>query len=484
MKFVADISSLDQNTPPHNIEAEQQLLGALLIDNSTYDKVSDILDAEHFFDEFHGEMYEVIGKRILLGVVASPVSLKGFYANNTALAELGGVNYLVRLAGAAIMPAYCRDYARVIIEEHAKREVLDATEAASWDLQHGIPAVEVANRIEDQVAKVSQKSAASPLTRSWISASTGALEQIGSAYQGEAAAGISTGIERLDKIIGSLRPGNSIVIAGRPSMGKTTIAHNMALHAALNGNGAFFASLEMTSEELSMRAFSYLLARQGTKITYTSMINGTLSEENYRAVAAVAQEYQGLPLITGERECRDIGRFRAGARRAQQMLANTDTPLKLVVIDYLQKLHDKKARGFYEQVSAASDACKNISMDLGVPVIALSQLSREVEKRDPAIPNLSDLRESGKIEEDADAVILVYRPAYYLRKKLGSMIQSDDIGKYADLEALLRKHEFDLDLIVAKQRNGPTATAKTFFQGKYNFVGQIGPSPNELDFEQ
>lgn len=482
MNYIAPSAPDQDQEPPSNIEAEQQLLGALLTNNANFDKITDLLNKDHFYDPVHQRIYEIIERRVDSGLIASPVTLKSHMTHDQGLQELGGLGYLANLAAASVSAFAVRDYASLIVEEHAKRQILASAESACFDIRQGdAPSNEIANRLEDEVARISATVTTKPLTHSFLSSMTGALEQINDAYQGTQKFGVDSGIASLDRLIGGLRPGSSIVLAGRPSMGKTTIAHNIALNVARSGNGVFFASLEMTSEELAMRAFSNLLAARGQALPYNKIIRGDLKEDQFRAIVDVAQEHEALPLIIGERECRNVSRFRSAARRAQQQLSGTPNELRLVVVDYVQKLEIPNSRNTYEEVSRVSDAIKNLAMDLNVAVIGLSQLSRGVENRDPPVPMLSDLRESGKLEEDADAVILAYRPAYYLAKKLDTD-DGEDVGKTADLRAALEKCELDVDLIVAKQRQGATGTAHSKFHAALNFMGTFPADNNQKDF--
>lgn len=249
----------------------------------------------------------------------------------------------------------------------------------------------------------------------------------------------------------------------------TTLALSIARDAILSGNGVFFASLEMPGEQLAARFLARGLYERGLRVPYAKIERGQLTEEQARVWVDEGQQQAEWPLVIAERDVRDIGRLRIAARRAQQRLMDTPTPLGLIVVDYLQLLAVDGLTKGYERVSAASDFVKSLAMEFGVPVIALSQLSRAVEQRDPPMPNLSDLRESGKIEEDADVVMFAYRSAYYLQKKLESV--RGNIEKQADLEALIESERYDLGLIIDKNRHGETRSVKVFNDLAYAFVG-------------
>jgi replicative DNA helicase len=451
----------EQQLPPHNVEAEQQLLGAILTNNDVFNLIAGMITADTFFDPVHTFIFQTITDMIGNDQLASPVTLKTAVETHPGVQELGGPRYLVRLAGAAISSHAAKDYALLMIDLKAKRELLAVCNDATQKIYLGREgASQISNTLEAKVGKVSGIVAAKPLIRSFLSAIVGGINQINSAYSGEAAIGVSTGLGDLDRRIGLMRPGNMILLGGRPSMGKTTLAQNIAYHNISNGVGVYYGSLEMTGEEMSPRFIAKGLAAQGTNISYSNMLSGNLSEGEIRKVIIEGQRQSDLPLILGERHVREIGRMKASVRRAQQHLCDTPTPLGLVIIDYLQLLASNTSRSSYDRVSEASDMCKSLAMDLEVPVVALAQLSRNVEQRDPPVPMLADLRESGKLEEDADVVLFCYRDAYYLRRKLDAV--KGDISKEADYRMALAECEKQMDIIIAKQRSGATGTARAF----------------------
>ena len=293
-----------------------------------------------------------------------------------------------------------------------------------------------------------------------MSAIVGGIDQINAAYMGEDPVGVSTGLADLDKRIGRLRPGNFIILGGRPSMGKTSLAQNIAFHNITHGVGVYFASLEMPVEEMAPRFLAKGLAEKGTPIAYSNMLSGNLSEFEMRKVLEEGQAQSDLPLMLGERSIREVGRLKASVRRAKLTMSDTPAPLGLVIIDYLQLIASNTSRSAYDRVSEASDMCKSLALDLDVPVMALAQLSRSVEQRDPPTPMLSDLRESGKLEEDADVVLFCYRDAYYLQRKLDAV--KGDVSKEADYRVALAECEKNMDVIIAKQRSGATGMTRCY----------------------
>lgn len=439
---------------PNSVEAEQQLLGALLLDNALMGRVAGRIEAGDFFDPLHAEIFESVRDRIDHGQLASPVTLGAAMKDHAALKDLGGGSYLAKMAMCAITPGQIAHYAELLVDLSAKRQALEvASEINDMVSQGAKGAAEIAQQAETRLGGIVGRSSVKPITRSHLSALTGALKSVNDAYMGEVPTGTSTGLGGLDNRLAMMRPGNLIVIAGRPAMGKTTVAQSISHHVASGGRGVFFASLEMSAEDLSTRMLAKGLATRGHRIPYTAMLRGNLTEDQMRLVVDETKAQQGLSIRYGERHVRDVSTLRSAARRARQEFERMETPLGLVVIDYIQLVHSSRARSPYERVSEASDMAKSLAMELEVPVIALAQLSRDVERRDDKRPVLSDLRESGKLEEDPDAVIFCYRHAYYLERLIAS---TEDADELADYQALLARCRHEIELIVAKQRSGAT----------------------------
>jgi replicative DNA helicase len=271
------------------------------------------------------------------------------------------------------------------------------------------------------------------------------VQWITNAVTGEAETGVSTGLPQLDDAVGKLRPGELVLLGGRPGSGKTSIAQNIAFNAASAGVGVFFASLEMLQADIGVRFLARGLADRGVRIPYSRMLSGRVSEDEHRAVVEEAKRQQGLPLMMAERNVRATSVLRAAVRRARQAMADTASPLGLVVVDYLQLLQPDQGGGTYDRVSAASDACKDLAMELGVPVLALAQLSRSVEHRDPPVPQMSDLRDSGRLEEDAGTVIFAYREAYYLQRRIEACENDEELMSMRMRLSTLLSAYFDRD---------------------------------------
>lgn len=448
--------------PPHSIEAEQQFLGALLLDNNLYFKDGAQVDTAAFYEPLHGEIYDAIAQRVSNGQLASAVTLRPAFENDKRMTELGGAAYLVRMAGASVSSFAIVEYAQLITDLHGKRRLLEYMREAGERIHMGAtPAQEVAQALETATGALLSQTEAKPLVRSHLSAVMGAVKQVNDAYSGTEQVGVSTGLRQLDGKLGFLRPTNLIILAGRPAMGKTSLAQNFAYAAAKSMTGVFFASLEMSGEELAQRFISKGLAESRRQVEYNRMIAGRLSEAEMRMVIEEAKAQEALPIVIGERDVRQISRLRSAARRAQQRMADTAAPLGLIIVDYVQRVDSDRPLPIRERITAVTDALKSMAMDFNVPVVAMAQLNRAVELRDNKRPMLSDLKESGSLEEDADVVLFCYRHAYYLQKEIEALGGSD-LEAEADLRAALDRYRDDLEIIIGKQRSGSEGAVKAF----------------------
>lgn len=448
--------------PPHNIEAEQQVLGALLADDSSFSKVSGFLERDHFYDPIHAEIFGEIETRVQAGQRATPTIISNSMKASEGLRTLGGPGYLARLVGSSVAAFAIRDLAEIVADAAAKRGLLTSMDSARDVIGEGkVPARTVAATLETDAGKVAAATSTKPLIRSHLACVTSAIRESHAAYAGEEVPGFTTEIKQADDILRRVRSGRLYVLAGRPGMAKTSIAQNFATAALRQGRGVFFGSLEMPGEEIANRFLSQGLAARGVRIPYERIADGRLSEDQFRQVVDEAKRQESWPLVVAERDVREGSRMRSAIRRAQQHFAGTKMPLGLVVIDYLQLLQFKDARIGYERASMGSDFCKSIAMEFDVPVIACAQLSREVERRDNPFPMMSDLRDSGKLEEDADVIILLFRKAYYLKAEIDAC-DPGDVERRVDLEAELSRLNDNVDLIIAKHRGGRTGTAKAF----------------------
>jgi len=471
---MAEISSFNgggaqEASSSHSVETEQVVIGALLLNNELYHKISSRLEADDFFDPVHQRIWDCISSRVDAGSIASPVTLKSDLANDDGLKELGGAGYLARMAGSSRTTGF-EEYVSHLIELKAKRDILSIAKDATETVEHGTgPAHEVASKMEQQAGSLIARTTSKPILSSHLKGVTDAVTNINDMRMGDRPPGIPSGIRQLDDLMGGFMPGRFYVVAGRPSMGKTTAVHNFAWAAQKAGHGVFFASLEMPGDEMATRLLSRGLIGKGHRVPYSRMLRGKVTDEEMRLIVDEAKAQEATPIYYGERHVRSITRLRAAAKRAHQQLADTGTPLGMIVIDYIQLISDPTAKDPRISVSRATSLCKDLAIELSIPVIACAQLNRSVEQRDPPVPVLSDLKESGSLEEDADAVIFCYRNEYYLQRKLDAG-QNGGIDAQADLEAQLAQVRNEIDYIVAKHRGGPVGQRSSYVDLAHNLI--------------
>jgi replicative DNA helicase len=464
---------------PHNIEAEAALLGAILIHNEAFDRVSDFLEPQHFSEDLHGRIYDVMRTLIRAGKVATPVTLKGFLPEN----DLGGMTvpqYLVRLAGDATTIINAGDYGRTIYEAALRRNLITIGE-------------EIVNRAYDAPADDSPRSQIEEAERHLYKlAETGryeggfqefkaalkiAVDMAAAAYKRDGnLSGLATGLTDLDVKMGGLQKSDLIIVAGRPGMGKTALATNIAYNVAkayqagksengdrlaLNGGIVGFFSLEMSAEQLATR----VLAEQSGVASY-KIRRGDISESEFVRLSEATQEMNIIPLYIDQTGGISIAQLTARARRLKRQHG-----LDLLVIDYLQLLSGSARRGEnrVQELTEITTGLKALAKELEVPVIALSQLSRQVENRDDKRPQLSDLRESGSIEQDADVVMFVYREEYYLNMKKPVEGTEEFLKWHSDMEKVHGRAE----VIIGKQRHGPTGTVELQFEAELTRFGNL-----------
>jgi replicative DNA helicase len=464
---------------PHHIEAEQQLLGAILTNNDVYDRISSLVKAEHFFDPVHQRIYEVAAARIQKNALASPVTLKAFFDDDSGLKELGGPAYLVRLAGAAISAYAARDYAQMIYDLAVRRELIQL----GRDIAAQAAKVEVASEPKDQIIeaeqrlyKLGEQGVAERGFQSFLKAVTDAVNVANAAYQRDGGlAGISTGLIDMDKKLGGLHPSDLLILAGRPSMGKTSLATNIAFNiakahkrgrlpdgteGAVEGGVVGFFSLEMSAEQLAARILS-----EASEVPSEQIRRGDMTEAEFRRFVEAAKALEACPLYIDDTPALPISQVAARARRLKRTHG-----LDVLIIDYLQLLKGTSKDNRVQEVSEITQGLKAIAKELNIPVVALSQLSRAVESRDDKRPQLSDLRESGSIEQDADVVMFVFREEYYReREKPGD----HELEKMAQWQALMESVHGKAEVIIGKQRHGPIGTVELSFEGRFTRFGNL-----------
>ncbi|MBU2960080.1 replicative DNA helicase [Citreicella sp. C3M06] len=477
--FNATGVEIDQaDTMPHSIEAEQQLLGAILTNNDVYDRVAAILTAAHFYEPVHARIFEIAAARIAKNNLASPVTLKAFMESDEGLKELGGPAYLVRLAGAAVSSFAVRDYAQMIYDMAVRRDLIRlgrdiADKAAKVDVKSE-PREQIVEA-EQALYKMAEQGSSEGGFQSFLRAVTDAVHVANAAYQREGGlAGISTGLADMDKKLGGLHPSDLLILAGRPSMGKTSLATNIAFNiakayrrgiktdgteGALDGGVVGFFSLEMSAEQLASRILA-----EASEISSHKIRQGDMDEREFRRFVDAAKELEACPLFIDDTPALPISQVAARARRLKRTHG-----LDVVIVDYLQLLRGT-ADNRVQEIGEISMGLKAIAKELNIPVIALSQLSRQVENREDKRPQLSDLRESGSIEQDADVVMFVFREEYYTEREKPSDDRLDEMAAWQ--EKMSRLHG-KAEVIIGKQRHGPIGTVELSFESQFTRFGNL-----------
>lgn len=444
----------------HNIEAEQQLLGCILIRNDTFDLVADMLKPEHFFDPVHRRIYEVAAARIGKNHVASPVTLRSVLEDEDGLKALGGPKYLAQIAGAAIMPSHIRDYAGIVIGDAARRALEEGATSALQNLRAGGEAPEVRAALLSALQSLPEAKGEES-THSLLKAVSEAVSAASEAYQGGMSF-LKTGVPALDRIIKGLGPGDLCILGGATSMGKTSMSLEIAGNVAAAGQGVAFVSLEMTRQELATR-----MTAARARVSYTDLRDpSAMSEDAFRKWIEASSAMAELPIEIIPKHIRDIPAIHAAARRAASVLAK---PLSLLVVDYAQLVRGA-GKSRYEQMTEVSIGLKQIAGMLGVPVVALCQLSRDIGSRDDKRPQLNDIKETGQFENDADQVIFCHRESYWMERSGPKPNAKGEITDQANLDwqADLAANRNVMELLVRKNRHGPISSVKVGFHAPEN----------------
>jgi replicative DNA helicase len=474
LKLAPDAGTPAYRSAPHNIEAEQALLGAILVNNDAFYRVSDFLEPKHFFETIHLTIFETAGSLIRMGKVATPVTLKTFLPAETDIGGMTVGQYLARLAAEATTIINAQDYGRTIYELALRRDLIGIGEDMV-NVAYDAP-VDFAPRaqIEDAERRLYELAESGRYDggfQRFSQALTVAVDMAAEAFRRDGKlSGIATGMRDLDIKMGGLQHSDLIIVAGRPGMGKTALATNIAYNVAkahraevqadgtmksVNGGIVGFFSCEMSAEQLATR----ILAEQ-TSIASSTIRRGGISEADFEKIRDYSIELQSLPLYVDETGGLSISQLTARARRLKRQKG-----LDLIVVDYIQLLQGsgKRSDNRVQEVTEITTSLKALAKELNVPIIALSQLSRQVESRDDKRPQLSDLRESGSIEQDADVVIFVFREEYYLANK-EPRVGTPEYEKWQlDMSLVHGKAE----VIIAKQRHGPTGTVELQFEGQF-----------------
>ena len=463
---------LANNDGPHpsswlsNTEAEQSLLGAILIRNQLYEQAVDLVRPADFANAVHGRIYAAIGKLIDRGQVADHVALKNHFAQDGSLPDIGGVQYLARLVESTVTFVGVPDYARSIADLARRRNIVMACEdaiadAAAVDIDR--PAATIIEEFDRRLIELADGRLAEAEPVAISAAVDAAIEAAELVYKANGKiTGITTGLVDLDRKLGGLHPADLVVVAGRPAMGKTAMALTIADAAARAGNRVLLFELEMAAPELGARQIGAV-----TGISAEQQRTGPISGPEIDTIIAAREHFRHLPLTIDDTPAASVGQLRARSRRHKRRHG-----LDLIIVDYLQLLLSDKTRpeNRVQEVSAITRGLKVLAKEMRVPVVALSQLSRAVEQREDKRPLLADLRESGSIEQDADVVMFLYREEEYLRRakpqqrlKQAGESYNDDVEAW---EARVRDAAGRAEVIIAKNRHGSCRTVLAHFDAR------------------
>ena len=470
----------DMKELPHNIEAEQGILGAILLNNNIYFDISDILNIDHFYEPIHRLIFDAIEKLVSKGHIASPVTLKSIFELEKNLEEIGGSNYLVRLANSAVSLDYAKNYAHIIYDLSVRRGLFELGGKVQHDAIESDLEVKPEHLIEEaekNLYQISEKGTAQNNVRTFRSSVEEAIELAKKAVEKDSSVvGISSDFIDIDNKLGGFHPSDLIIIAGRPSMGKTSLATNIGFNIAKNAHNindvessVLFFSLEMSSEQLARRILS-----EQARISSNDIRRGNLSSNDLDNLVTVSKDVLEIPLYIDDTPAINMGTLSSRARRLKRKHG-----LGIIIIDYLQLLrpsNSSRNETRVLEISEITQGLKALAKELNIPIIALSQLSRQVEQREDKKPQLSDLRESGSIEQDSDVVMFIYRDEYYLEKNA----PSPGTAEFIEWQQKMDEVHGQADLLIMKQRHGPTGNVKLNFDANFTRFGNF-VSKNQTD---
>lgn len=455
---------------PHSLETEQAVLGALLLDNGIYWEVAARIGAGDFHEALHAELFQAIAKEIGEGRQARPASIAKL-AECPALTEVGGQDYLRRIAEEAVAVVFPLAYAEELRETAVKRALVRGLEGAALAARqpHTGSGEALAGAWRALEAATELGARQDEGKRVAVCADE-ALREAEAASATQGMPGVPLGIPSLDRMTGGMRPGEFWVVAGRPGMGKSMVLGHAALAAARAGHGVLLVSLEMMGSAIAFRFLSSLAYEVGERVAYSDAYAGRLTAPEEQALRAARVRLDGLPMTIIDRRALTVAEIKMAAQRARLSLARAGKRLGLVAIDYLGLIRPESGRQKrYEEVTDISARLMALPGDLGVPVLCAAQLNRENEKRNDHRPTLADLRDSGAIEQDAHAVLLLHREAYYLERNRPS--SSDGVAKTAEWEDSYARCRNDLEIIIAKRRMGRTGKLLVHCDAATSFIG-------------
>lgn len=465
---------------PHNVEVEQALLGAILINNDAFYRVADFLLPEHFYEPVHREIFELAGKIIRAGKAAEPATLKT-HLPDQLLPDVTMMQYLSRLAAEATTVLNAADYGQSIYDLAIRRNLIQVGEemvSVAYDADVEMTPVKQIEKVEGELFQLAEKGRYDGGFQNFGTALSASIQMAGEAFQRDGGlSGIATALHDLDRQMGGLQKSDLIILAGRPAMGKTSLATNIAFNVAkawhgevtpdghtktVDGGIVGFFSLEMSSEQLATR----ILAEQA-EISSSDIRRGRIHDNQFSKLVDVSNMMSRLPLYIDDTGGLSVAQLAARARRLKRQKG-----LDFLVIDYLQLLSGStkaSSQNRVQELTEITTTLKALAKELEVPIVALSQLSRQVEARDDKRPQLADLRESGSIEQDADVVLFVYRDEYYLKNKEPKEGTPEHLAWQGEMEQVHGKAE----VIIAKQRHGPTGTVQLSFEAQFTRFGNL-----------
>ncbi|PWT82873.1 MAG: hypothetical protein C5B44_01420 [Acidobacteria bacterium] len=447
-----------ERQPPHNIECEQALLGTLLVYNDVFGEIVGVINEAHFFDPLHGRIFELIRKAIEEGKPANPATLRHLVAAEQPIGSVSVADYLYRLETASVPASGAKAYAETIRELASRREIIVSAEKLMADAYATeTPIVDAASKTMDKLTNIVVSKDGKKTTEMIGKSASSLIARIRS---GEAPESVPTYIKDLDRCLaaGGFKPGQYIIGAGRPGMGKSTIAPQIALNMAMRGNGILYQSLEMSRDDLSARCLSSLLYSSTNPVPYSDISSFSIDDNELHRLDDAAKKLSNIPLLIDDRTGLTVSEITARARVISSQWKRRGTPLRGIIIDHTGKIKPSSRYSGQKvnEVGEVSDALMSIAKELDVFVFALNQLSREVERRDNKRPELADLRNSGDLEQDADMVMFFYREAYYKE------IPDDDPEREVTRIQALERCWHKMEVRIAKQRGGALRNTTLF----------------------
>ena len=452
------------NDDPQNLEAEQTVLGSILLNNEIFDEISEVKE-DYFYNPINKKIFKIINDLLSKGLLANPITLKNYFTNENELTEIGGAEYLVKLTKFSTSKIQIKYYADLLHDLKIRRNLIEISREILDETLNKNSEVNAEQIIESAEKKLFDIAERGRFNKSYVEFKDALLETIAmasSAYKNEEGiVGVPTGLKDLDDRLGGLHKQDLLIIAGRPSMGKTALATNIAFNAAKKllvkekKSSIVFFSLEMSSEQLSTRILS-----EQSRIKSNDIRRGKINQDEFEKFIETSKNLENLPLFIDDTPAITISTLSNRARRIKRMHG-----LDLVVVDYIQlmKSGNYKNEGRVQEIGEITQGLKALAKELDVPVLALSQLSRAVEQRDDKKPQLADLRESGSIEQDADVVMFVYREEYYL-EKLEPKVGTAEHVEWQEKMSLVHNLA---ELIIGKQRHGPTGIIRLEFESAF-----------------